>query len=46
MLERLIEYMAGKPGVSFDTCHNIQRDFRTRFPFATNPKYPFDRGIL
>jgi len=45
MLERLIEHMAGKPGVSFDTCHNIQRDFRARFPFETNSRYPFDRGI-
>ncbi len=45
MLERLIEYMAGKPGVSFDTCENIARDFRTRFPFETNSKYPFDREL-
>ena len=45
MLRRLIEYMAGKPGVSFDTCHNIQRDFRKRFPFETDSRYPFDRGI-
>ena len=34
-----------KPGVSFDTCHNLQRDFRKRFPFETDSKYPFDRGI-
>jgi peptidoglycan/xylan/chitin deacetylase (PgdA/CDA1 family) len=46
MLERLIEYMASKPGVSFDTCHNIQADFRQRFPFETDPQYPFDRGIF
>ena len=45
MLERLIEHMGGKPGVSFDTCHNIQRDFRARHPFETDSKYPFDRGI-
>ena len=45
MLRRLIEYMAGKPGVTFDTCHNIQRDFRKRFPFETDSRYPFDRGI-
>jgi peptidoglycan/xylan/chitin deacetylase (PgdA/CDA1 family) len=43
MLERLIEYMASKPGVSFDTCENIARDFKQRFPFETDPKFPFDR---
>jgi peptidoglycan/xylan/chitin deacetylase (PgdA/CDA1 family) len=45
MLERLIEHMSSFPGVTFDTCHNIQADFRERFPFDTDPKYPFDRGI-
>lgn len=45
MLERLIEHMAGKPGVSFDTCENISRDFRARFPFETHSKYPFDREL-
>ena len=43
MLERLIEYMAGHPGVSFDTCENVARDFRARFPFATHRGYPFDQ---
>lgn len=46
MLERLIEHMAGKPGVSFDTCENISRDFRARFPFETHSKYPFDRELF
>lgn len=45
MLERLIEHMAGKPGVSFDTCENIAQDFRERFPFESNKKYPFDRDL-
>jgi peptidoglycan/xylan/chitin deacetylase (PgdA/CDA1 family) len=45
MLERLIEHMARHPGVSFDTCENIAADFRTRFPFETDRKYPFDRDL-
>ncbi len=43
MLERLIEYMAGHPGVSFDSCENVARDFRARYPFETNSRYPFDQ---
>lgn len=46
MLERLIEYMAGKPGVSFDTCENLVLDFKRRYPFATNSKFPFDREFF
>ena len=46
MLERLIEYMAGKPGVSFDTCENLVLDFKRRYPFTTNPKFPFDREFF
>src|SRR3984885_5448467 len=43
LLERLIEYMAGHPGVSFDSCENVARDFRARYPFETNSRYPFDQ---
>jgi peptidoglycan/xylan/chitin deacetylase (PgdA/CDA1 family) len=45
MLERLIEHMASHPGVSFDTCENVARDFRGRFPFEGNSRYPFDRVL-
>jgi peptidoglycan/xylan/chitin deacetylase (PgdA/CDA1 family) len=43
MLERLIEHMAGHEGVQFDTCENVARDFRTRYPFDLHSKFPFDR---
>jgi hypothetical protein len=43
MLERLIEYMSGHPGVSFDSCENVARDFRARYPFETHRGYPFDQ---
>lgn len=34
MLERLIEYWSGHPGVSFVTFEEAADDFRARFPFA------------
>lgn len=43
MLERLIEYMAGHDGVSFETCEFIARDFKRRHPFTTDSRFPFDR---
>lgn len=43
MLERLIEYLAGKPGVTFETCEAIARDFKQRYPFTSNSRFPFDR---
>lgn len=45
MLERLIKHMAALPGVSFEPSRDIARDFRRRFPFETNSKYPFDRNL-
>ncbi|GAA3696497.1 polysaccharide deacetylase [Arthrobacter ginkgonis] len=45
MLERLIKHMAPLPGVSFEPSRDIARDFRKRFPFESNPKYPFDRDL-
>lgn len=45
MLERLIKHIQGHPGVGFDTFENIAEDFRGRFPFAENPRYPFDRDL-
>lgn len=45
MLERLIKHMAERPGVSFEPARDIARDFRTRFPFEDNAKYPFDRDL-
>jgi peptidoglycan/xylan/chitin deacetylase (PgdA/CDA1 family) len=45
MLERLIEHMAGHSGVTFETSLDITRDFRKRFPFEQNSKYPFDRNL-
>jgi peptidoglycan/xylan/chitin deacetylase (PgdA/CDA1 family) len=43
MLERLIQYMLGHPGVSIDTCEALALDFKRRYPFATDRKFPFDR---
>ena len=45
MLERLIEHVLGHEGVAFDTFANIAEDFRERFPFDTNQRYPFDREL-
>jgi len=43
MLERLFEYIQRHPGVEFDTYENVAEDFRSRYPFETNKKFPFDR---
>ncbi|GAA2013200.1 polysaccharide deacetylase [Nakamurella flavida] len=43
MIERLIEHMLGHEGVSITTCESIVDDFRRRYPFATDSRYPFDR---
>ena len=45
MMERMIEHMAKLPGVTFETSLDIARDFRRRFPFESNAKYPFDRDL-
>ena len=45
MLERLFEHILGHDGVSFDTFENIAEDFRKRFPFEDNKRYPFDRDL-
>jgi hypothetical protein len=44
-MERMIEHMAKLPGVTFETSLDIARDFRRRFPFESNAKYPFDRDL-
>ncbi|WP_336660823.1 polysaccharide deacetylase family protein [Leucobacter sp. USHLN153] len=45
MLERLLEYISRHPGVTFDTFENVADDFRERFPFEQNSRYPFDREL-
>lgn len=45
MLERLFDHIRSHAGVSFDTFENVAEDFRTRFPFASNSRYPFDREL-
>lgn len=45
MLEKLIEHIQSHPGVEFTTFENVADDFRARFPFETNSKYPFDREL-
>lgn len=45
MLERLIEHISRHPGVSFETFESVASDFRSRFPFESNSKYPFDREM-
>lgn len=43
MLERLFEHIQRHPGVTFEAYETVAQDFRTRFPFESNSKYPFDR---
>jgi hypothetical protein len=43
MLERLIEHMLGHPGVVVQTCEAVVTDFRSRHPFASDSRFPFDR---
>lgn len=45
MLERLIEYIQGHDGVTFEPFEDVAADFRQRFPFAENSRYPFDRDL-
>lgn len=45
MLERLIEHMLKHEGVTFETFESVAEDFRTRFPFKENSRYPFDRVL-
>lgn len=45
MLESLIGHMRQFPGVTFERGAEIAADFRRRFPFAQNSKYPFDRSL-
>ncbi|BAS06754.1 peptidoglycan deacetylase [Arthrobacter sp. Hiyo4] len=45
MLERLLEYISGHDGVSFETFETVASDFRERFPFESDSRYPFDRDL-
>lgn len=45
MLERLLDYISGHDGVSFETFETVASDFRERFPFESNSRYPFDRDL-
>jgi peptidoglycan/xylan/chitin deacetylase (PgdA/CDA1 family) len=43
MLERLIGHIQQHSGATFCTFQEVANDFRSRYPFATHSKYPFDR---
>lgn len=45
MLERLIEHMQRHPGVAFRKYEDVARDFRQRYPFESDSRYPFDQAL-
>ncbi|PRY08948.1 polysaccharide deacetylase family protein [Kineococcus rhizosphaerae] len=45
MLERVLQHIQKHPGVTIEPFENTVADFRRRFPFESNSRYPFDREI-
>lgn len=45
MLERLLEHILRHPGVTVEPFEFTAEDFRRRYPFESNSKFPFDRNL-
>lgn len=45
MLERLIEHILRHPGVTIEPFEQTAEDFRRRYPFESNRRFPFDRDL-